>query len=209
MTDKRLQRLSEVAYARQMDLAVILENVHDPHNIGAVLRTCDSVGVPDVYVLYTDPNLDEERLALGKNASSGARRWLNIYYYTDIEACFAAVRKKYERILSTHLDKDAQSIYQVDFTKSMALLLGNEHSGVSEQAQKHCDGNLVIPQVGMVRSLNISVACAVTLYEVYRQRTLAGKYSSDQPLAANEDLLSQYKRIQEDKIKFQSVEKSE
>jgi tRNA (guanosine-2'-O-)-methyltransferase len=86
------------------------------------------------------------------------------------------LKKKYEKIFTTHLSSDAVSLYEVDLTENVALVFGNEHDGVSEELRNLCDGNFIIPQVGMIRSLNISVACAVTLYEAFRQKQKAGHY---------------------------------
>ena len=74
--------------ARQANLTVILENVHDIHNIGAVLRSCDSIGIREFYVLYSDPRLNQDELLLGKRASSGARKWVDVHFFTETKACF-------------------------------------------------------------------------------------------------------------------------
>jgi tRNA (guanosine-2'-O-)-methyltransferase len=179
---ERKARLTSVAARRQPNLTVILENVHDPHNIGAVLRSCDSVGIREVFVLYTEPQLDEERIEIGRNASSGARKWIDIHLYHDVEACFEHVKQTYKHIWATHLGEQAVDLYEIDFTQSVALLFGNEHDGVSEASLAHATGNFLIPQMGMVQSLNISVACAVTLYEALRQRRQADMYSKNSPL---------------------------
>lgn len=175
-----------MAYRRQPNLTVILENVHDPHNIGAVLRSCDSVGIREVFVLYTEPSLDQERIEIGKNASSGARKWIDIHLYHDVDACFAHVRQRYQHIWATHLGEKAVDLYEIDFTRSVALLFGNEHDGVSEASLQYATGNFLIPQMGMVQSLNISVACAVALYEALRQRRAADMYGANNPMEASE-----------------------
>ena len=196
MTPERQERLKKVAAHRQLDLTVVLENVHDPHNIGAVLRSCDSVGIPEVFILYSDPQLDADRLRLGKKSSSGARKWLKINYYTDPEDCFGKVSRRYRHILGTHLSDDAENLYDLDLTGSLALVFGNEHEGISQAALKYCHGNFLIPQMGMVRSLNISVACAVSLYEACRQRMVVGKY--DRPFSeGHEALFEEYVRRHE------------
>ena len=87
------------------------------------------------------------------------------------------MKSKYDKIYSTHLSKDAVSIYDLELTQSVALLFGNEHEGCTEEALSYSDGNFIIPQYGMVRSLNISVACAISLYEAQRQRLKAGRYN--------------------------------
>jgi tRNA (guanosine-2'-O-)-methyltransferase len=173
MTPERKEKLLGVLKKRQTGLAVVLENVFDPHNISAVMRTCDAVGVQEIYVLNTKIPRHKK---WGFRSSSSAAKWLTIYQFENAEECFRALRKKYSRILTTHLSSDAVDLYTIDFTQSIALVFGNEHSGVSEEIRNMADGNFIIPQVGIIRSLNISVACAVALYEAYRQKKMAGHY---------------------------------
>jgi tRNA (guanosine-2'-O-)-methyltransferase len=173
MTNERQQRIESVLSKRQNDLTVVLENVFDPHNISAVMRSCDAVGIQEIYVLNTKIPRHKK---WGARSSSSAAKWLTIHQFENTEECFEALRKKYSTILTTHLASDAVSLYNLDFTKTIALVFGNEHSGVSEEIIKMADGNFIIPQVGMIRSLNISVACAVSLYEAFRQKQNAGHY---------------------------------
>ena len=174
MTPERKQKLISVLNKRQNDITVVLENVSDPHNISAVMRTCDAVGVQDIYVLNTKIPLHQK---WGAKSSSSAVKWLSIHQFENAEACFETLRKSYSTILTTHLSSDAVSLHKVGFTKSTAIVFGNEHGGVSEEIRKLADGNVIIPQMGIIRSLNISVACAVTLYEAYRQKERAGHYN--------------------------------
>lgn len=183
MTPERTEKFRKVVACRQPDLTVVLENVHDPHNIGAVLRTCDAVGVQQLFVLYTEPNLAKEELVIGKRTSAGARHWVDVHYYTDPEACFKHVRSCCEQIFATHLGIESRPLHTIDFTRPTALIFGNEHGGISAEVLKYADGNFLIPQVGMVESLNISVACAVSLYEAFRQRSVAGFYTHNKPLS--------------------------
>lgn len=188
MTPERINRLREVAFRRQAGLTVILENVHDPHNIGAVIRSCDSAGIPEIFILYTETHLTEEHILVGKKSSSGARKWVDVNHYTDLDACFRHIREKYGRILATHLAEQAEPLYSLDLTQPAALLFGNERDGVSEAALAYADGNFIIPQMGMAKSLNISVACAVTLYEALRQRQQAGMYAGLNPMPETEQM---------------------
>ncbi|RYG30932.1 MAG: hypothetical protein EOO01_36075, partial [Chitinophagaceae bacterium] len=112
----------------------------------------------------------------GAKSSSSAVKWLTIHQYDNLEECMSALRGRYKTILTTHLSSDAVSLHAIDFTQSIALVFGNEHSGVSDEMRAAADGNFIIPQVGIIRSLNISVACAVTLYEAFRQKRNAGQY---------------------------------
>lgn len=174
MTPERREKLVYVGSHRQPDITVVLENVFDPHNISAVMRTCDAVGVQDIYILNTKIPRHKK---WGVKSSSSAAKWLTVHQFEDAASCFTELRKRYSTILTTHLSSDAKGLYQLDLTQPTALVFGNEHSGVSEEIRALADGNFIIPQAGIIRSLNISVACAVTLYEAFRQKTNAGHYN--------------------------------
>jgi len=173
MTPERNNRLVSVLNKRQPDLTVLLENVFDPHNISAVMRTCDAVGIQDIYILNTKIPPHKK---WGAKSSSSAAKWLTIHQFTDAAACFATLRQHYKKIYTTHLSSDAVGLHELNLTEPVALVFGNEHSGVSEEIIAMADGNFIIPQVGIIKSLNISVACAVSLYEAYRQKANAGHY---------------------------------
>ena len=173
MRPERKARIDEVLNKRQPDLVIVMENVEDPHNIGAVLRTADSVGVQEVYVINTLIGIHEFRK---KRSSGSADKWLTIKHFYSVQECVDELRRKGLQIWATHLGTDAQSLYSIDLTRAVALVFGRERGGISDEMLKHCDGNFVIPQVGMIKSLNISVACAVSLYEAFRQRSQKSKY---------------------------------
>lgn len=182
MTNERLQKIEAVLSKRQNNLTVVLENVFDPHNISAVMRSCDAIGVQEIYVLNTKIPRHKK---WGDRSSSSAHKWLTIHQYSDLQECLAALKAKYDTVLTTHLSSGSVSLYELDLIKRIALVFGNEHAGVSEEMRAVADGNFVIPQVGMIRSLNISVACAVTLYEAFRQKQAAGHYK--QPCLNNSE----------------------
>ena len=173
MTPERTHKLTEVLKKRQIDITLVLENVFDPHNISAVMRTCDAVGIQEIHILNTKIPRHKK---WGARSSSSAAKWLTIHQFQDTAACVAKLRNSYSRILTTHLSSDAVSLHALDLTEPVALVFGNEHSGVSEEIRALADGNFLIPQVGIIQSLNISVACAVTVYEAYRQKEIAGHY---------------------------------
>lgn len=190
MTPERRERLLSVLNKRQAGLTVVLENVQDPHNISAVMRTCDAVGIQEIYVLN---NKIARHKKWGAKSSSSAAKWLTIHQFSDTAECVAALRQKYDKIYTTHLAADSVGLYEIDFTGSVALVFGNEHEGVSEEIRAQADGNFIIPQVGIIKSLNISVACAVSIYEALRQRTLAGCYEKrNLPDGQFEELLEQW-----------------
>jgi len=206
MNPKRAEKFRAVANRRQHNFTVILENVHDTHNIGAVMRTCDSIGIHEIFALYTRPQNNKATLTLGKRTSGGTRKWIDVHFYHDLEACFEHVRSRYDKIYSTHLSDDAVSLYDLDLTKSVALLFGNEHIGVTPEALAKVDGNFLIPQVGMVQSLNISVACAVSLYEGFRQRQAAGLYNlENRDTALDQQTFEEYVRRHEARERLKKV----
>ena len=178
ISEERAEKLRLLAANRQTDLTIILENIYDPHNLGAVLRTCDSVGISEIYALYTIESPNTLRKISGHKSSSGSRKWVDVHIYEDAHQCFADVRKKYKRIYGTHLSTESVGLYDLEMAEPIALVFGNEHRGMSEEALSLVDGNFIIPQSGLTKSLNISVACAVTLYEAKRQRIQNGDYGN-------------------------------
>jgi len=161
------------------------------------MRTCDAVGVQEIFVLNTR---DSTIAKFGKKSSASAAGWLTIRYFDSIGDCISALKERGYHIYATHLGEQAHSLYELDFSGPVALVFGNEHAGVSDEFLKHCDGNFIIPQVGMVKSLNISVACAVTLYEAYRQREAKGFYTgvSRLPGEMHQNLSTQWGLINEE-----------
>jgi tRNA (guanosine-2'-O-)-methyltransferase len=190
MTPERTDKLIKVLSKRQANLTVVMENVQDPHNISAVLRTCDAVGIQDVYILTTKIPRHKK---FGYKSSSSALKWLTIHEFDNLEECMKVVRKNFSKILTTHLSSDAVQLYDIDFTESVALVFGNEHSGVTDECRALADGNFIIPQMGIIQSLNISVACAVSIYEAMRQKMVAGHYDhASLPKEQMDGLLTQW-----------------
>ncbi|HMQ07707.1 MAG TPA: RNA methyltransferase [Saprospiraceae bacterium] len=177
ISKERSELFKKVIARRQHDLTIILENVHDPHNIGAVLRTCDSVGVGEIFVIITDQRIEKIRYK-EVASSSGAGKWVVIHLFDSVQDCIREVRKKFPTILATHLCNDSVSLYDLELTMPVALAFGNESEGLSNELVKNSDLNFKIPQMGFVHSLNISVACAVSLYEAFRQREIKGFYKT-------------------------------
>jgi tRNA (guanosine-2'-O-)-methyltransferase len=177
MTPERKEKLLRVLSKRQFDLTVVFENVQDPHNIAAVLRTCESAGIQEVHILnHSIPPHPKFGDGLGYRSSSSAWKWLTLYYHDDLHTCVDHIKAQGFSLMATALNETAIDLYEVDFTQKLALVFGNEKKGVSDELLQLCDGNFLIPQVGIIQSLNISVACAVCLYEAYRQKKNKGHY---------------------------------
>jgi tRNA (guanosine-2'-O-)-methyltransferase len=164
--------MTQVLNFRQPDLTVVCENIHDPHNVSAILRSCDAVGIPAVYLLYTSEKFPK----LGRKSSASANKWIEIKKHKKHQELKQILQEQQMIIYATSLDPSARNIYEIDWTKPAAILLGNEHRGVSVEALQIADQKIAIPMFGMVESLNVSVAAAVILYEVCRQRWQAGQY---------------------------------
>ena len=181
-SEQRLVKVSAVLSRRQPDLTVVIENIHDPHNVSAVFRTCDAVGVMQVELVYTE----EEFPTIGKKSSSSANKWLLRRKHRSREECVATLKEEGFAVYATHLGNHSGSLYDLNLTQKVALVFGNEHRGVSDEMASLADGNFAIPMMGMIQSLNVSVAAAVCLYEALRQRFRLGQYNS--PKLSGEEL---------------------
>jgi len=172
-TERRLNRLEQVLRRRQTDLTVVMENIHDPHNVSAILRTCDAAGVMEVQLVYTQTEFPD----LGKKSSASAKKWVERRCFKSIKSCCDKLHEEGYIVYATHLEKSAKMLYEIDMTKKTAFVVGNEHEGVSSEAAELADGIIQIPMLGMIQSLNVSVATAVILFEAVRQRIAEGHYA--------------------------------
>ncbi len=180
--------MREVLHHRQSSLTVVMEDIHDPHNVSAVLRTADAVGIHAVQLLYTKEKFPK----LGKKSSASAVKWIERRTFTSVDECYAALREDGFTIYATHIGPHSRSVYDLDLTGKVALVFGNEHRGVSADAARLADAVFQIPMMGMIQSLNVSVACAVCLYEALRQRAVKGMY--DRPGLPAEAIEELFKR---------------
>lgn len=172
MTPERLRRLDSVLQRRQPDLTVIAENLHKPRNLSAVVRTCDAVGIEQLHVVPGD-----KKPRHFWHTSQGAEKWLRLQLHESIEQACDQARRQGLTVLAAHLSDRAVDYRDIDYTQPTALLLGTEAFGVSEQGLAQADQEIVIPMMGMSQSLNVSVACAVVLFEALAQRRAAGMYA--------------------------------
>lgn len=169
-TKSRSEKLNKVARSRQSGLALVLEDIHDPHNAAAILRTCDGLGVQDVYFIFEQEKKYNPR-RVGKVSSSSANKWLTFHIFASTKECLRELKKKGYQICATTLDAQAQDALTADLTaQKIALVVGNEHRGISETAARLADRKLYLPMRGFVQSFNVSVTAALFLYEIIRQR---------------------------------------
>jgi tRNA (guanosine-2'-O-)-methyltransferase len=171
-SERRTLKISKVLSYRQPDLKIVLENIHDSHNVSAIFRTCDSVGVNEIYLIYSIETFPK----IGKKSSASAYKWVKKKNFKSVDSCYESLRKNGFLIAATTLSEKSKLLWECDFTKKIAIVFGNEHRGVSNEALEKADFGIQIPMYGMVQSLNVSVSCGVLLYEVARQRDLSGQY---------------------------------
>lgn len=171
MTPERFRKIRERLERRQPDLTILAENVHKSHNIAAVLRSADAVGVLRAHAVSEDGELRSHHMVSG-----GTRKWVRVTLHDSTDAAVATLRSDGFRILAAHPDPAARDYRDADYTEPVAILLGSELDGISARARSLADEFLRIPMEGMVASLNVSVATALILYEARRQREAAGMY---------------------------------
>lgn len=173
MRPERFQRLRQVLARRQPDLTVLMEKVNKPHNFSAILRNCDAVGVLEAHAVPPAHGLE-----LHDATSAGTRKWIRVHTHADVGSAVAHLKGRGFAVLAAHPSPAALDFRAVDFTRPTALLMGAELHGVSPEGLALADGHLAIPMLGMVHSLNVSVATALLLYEAQRQKSMAGHYAA-------------------------------
>ena len=170
ITDRRREKIERVLRLRQKDLTLILANIHDPHNVSAIYRSCDAFGVAAVHLYYTGTPFP----ALGDKTSASARKWVGTVRHASPLELRAALPG--HKLLVASCSPDARPMHEHDFTGPTAIALGNEHQGPPEDLRRILDGEIYIPMYGMIQSFNVSVAAALLLAEASRQRREAGMY---------------------------------
>ncbi|WP_300667126.1 tRNA (guanosine(18)-2'-O)-methyltransferase TrmH [Desulfoluna sp.] len=171
MTPERFEKLKAILKSRQMDLTVVMENVHKPHNLAAVARSCDAVGVFETHAISA-----KQEVVLRSHTASGSKKWVGVKRHGSVDEAYAHLRSQGLRILCAHFDEGAVDFRAVDFTLPTAIVVGAELDGITEEAVAKADGSMIVPMLGMVQSLNVSVATALILYEAQRQRLEKGMY---------------------------------
>ncbi|OLQ78901.1 tRNA (guanosine(18)-2'-O)-methyltransferase TrmH [Photobacterium proteolyticum] len=171
MTPDRFQRIQSVLATRQPDLTVCMEEVHKPNNVSAIIRTADAVGVHKVHAVWP-----KEGMRVLSHTSAGARNWVELETHDNMVNAVNTLKEQGMQVLATNLSDTAIDFRDVDYTKPTAIILGGEKNGITPEALALADQDIIIPMVGMVQSLNVSVASALILYEAQRQRQNAGMY---------------------------------
>ncbi|MDN8543769.1 tRNA (guanosine(18)-2'-O)-methyltransferase TrmH [Erwinia sp. BC051422] len=182
MNAQRFARIREMLAARQHDLTVCMELVHKPHNVSAVIRTADAVGVHEVHAVWPG-----SRMRTMASAAAGSNSWVQVKTHPTIADAVTHLKGQGMQILATHLSDKAVDFREIDYTRPTCVLMGQEKTGITQQALELADQEIVIPMVGMVQSLNVSVASALILYEAQRQRQNAGMYQRQESLLSHSE----------------------
>lgn len=180
MSPERFERISKLLNQRQPDLTLCLESVHKNHNLAALVRTADAVGIHDVHAIWY-----ERHFRITRGAAVGSEKWVKVHHHDGLEPAIDQLRSEGKQILVTNLSSQAVDFRAIDYTKPTAIIMGQERRGVTAEAIAAADHEIIIPMVGMAESLNVSVAAAVILYEAQRQRDAAGMYQ--QPTLSDEE----------------------
>ncbi|MEB3254076.1 MAG: tRNA (guanosine(18)-2'-O)-methyltransferase TrmH [Synechococcus sp.] len=166
---RRFERLKTVLNHRMADLTVLLEHVEKPHNLSAILRSCDAVGALEAHAVSLDG-----RPRTFNSTAQGSQKWVRLNDHPDTETAIRCLKDRGFRLYGTHLGVTARDYRECDFTGPTAFVLGAEKWGLTDKARDLMDEALFIPMRGMVQSLNVSVATATLLFEALRQRQAAG-----------------------------------
>lgn len=175
MTPERFRRLQRILARRQPDLTVLMDRVHKPHNLAAVTRSCDAVGIGAVHLVPSDDYQREQGPAMG------AARYVRMVRHPSLDEALMELRGQGMAVVAAHPAPDSVDYRALDYTRPTALLLGTELEGLSSRAIEAADHRVEIPMRGAVASLNVSVAAAIILYEAERQRSEAGLYDRALP----------------------------
>jgi tRNA (guanosine-2'-O-)-methyltransferase len=174
MNSERYARICEMLARRQPDLTVCMEQVHKPHNVSAIVRTADAVGVHEVHAVWPGKNM--RTMA---SSAAGSNSWVTVKTHPTIADAVTQLKSSGMQILATHLSDKAVDFRDIDYTRPTCILMGQEKTGITQEALDLADQDIIIPMIGMVQSLNVSVASALILYEAQRQRQNAGMYERE------------------------------
>ena len=172
MTPERFQKIKDILNKRQPDLTVVLDNIHKPHNLAAIIRSCDAVGVGDIYGISSN----EQKVGVNLKSASGSNNWVNLHIHHSVPNVISELKQSGFSIYAANGSAKAIDYRKVDYTKPSVIVLGAELDGISPETLDMVDEEIKIPMQGMVESLNVSVANAVILFEAQRQRLQAGLY---------------------------------
>ena len=162
---RRYERLKSILNKRMSNLTILIENVEKPHNLSAIIRSCDAVGVLEAYAIF-----NKEKFLTFNSTAQGSQKWVQINQYKETSEAIKILKNKGFKLYGTNLNPKSIDYKDCNFTGPTAFVLGAEKWGISEEASNLMDVHIHIPMRGMVESLNVSVAASILLFEAIRQR---------------------------------------
>lgn len=172
MTLARFNKIKACLEKRQPDLTVITDNVHKPHNVSAIMRTCDAVGVHAFHAVMRNDKAFRARSGI----AMGSDKWLDLHLYEDTVEPVGNLQQQGFKVVAVHKSDRSTDFREIDYCQKTAVLFGAELFGVSDIVASMADAHVFIPMLGMVESYNVSVAAAIVLLEAQRQRSAEGYY---------------------------------
>ncbi|HHR6080496.1 TPA: tRNA (guanosine(18)-2'-O)-methyltransferase TrmH [Providencia alcalifaciens] len=182
MNERRYRRICQMMAMRQPDLTLCLEEIHKPHNVSAIVRSADAVGIHKIHAIWPD-----QHVKLSVSSAAGSNSWVKVIPHQSTESAIAQIKSENMQVLVTNLSDTAVDFREIDYTRPTCIMVGQEKTGISDKALALADQHIIIPMVGMVQSLNVSVASALILYEAQRQRQLAGMYDRENSLLSEQE----------------------
>ena len=171
MTPERFLKIKTVLGRRQPDLTVLTDSVHKSHNISAILRTCDAVGIHRIHAVSSGGDLRRHHMISG-----GSQRWVDVVIHASSKEATSTLKSQGWRLIAAHPGDSARDYRDIDYTQKVAIIFGSELEGLTPNITKKADDVIAIPTNGFVASLNVSVAAALILFEACRQRETQGLY---------------------------------
>ncbi|MEQ5138318.1 tRNA (guanosine(18)-2'-O)-methyltransferase TrmH [Providencia alcalifaciens] len=182
MNERRYRRICQMMAMWQPDLTLCLEEIHKPHNVSAIVRSADAVGIHKIHAIWPD-----QQVKLSVSSAAGSNSWVKVISHQSTESAITQIKSQGMQILVTNLSDTAVDFREIDYTRPTCIMVGQEKTGISDKALALADQHIIIPMVGMVQSLNVSVASALILYEAQRQRQLAGMYDRENSLLSEQE----------------------
>ncbi|HHR6131677.1 TPA: tRNA (guanosine(18)-2'-O)-methyltransferase TrmH [Providencia alcalifaciens] len=182
MNERRYRRICQMMAMRQPDLTLCLEEIHKPHNVSAIVRSADAVGIHKIHAIWPD-----QQVKLSVSSAAGSNSWVKVISHQSTENAITQIKSQGMQVLVTNLSDTAVDFREIDYTRPTCIMVGQEKTGISDKALALADQHIIIPMVGMVQSLNVSVASALILYEAQRQRQLSGMYDRENSLLSEQE----------------------
>ncbi|OAT50791.1 tRNA (guanosine(18)-2'-O)-methyltransferase TrmH [Providencia heimbachae] len=182
MNERRYRRICQMMAMRQPDLTICLEEIHKPHNVSAIVRSADAVGIHQIHAIWSD-----QHVKLSVSSAAGSNSWVKVIPHQSTQQAISHLKSQNMQVLVTNLSEHAVDFREIDYTRPTCIMMGQEKKGISQEALALADQHIIIPMVGMVQSLNVSVASALILYEAQRQRQIAGMYTREFSLLTEQE----------------------